>query len=167
VLVSLSTTFMDQRALARRILTALGDMPVRALFTLGPALRVEGPRVPANVVTAAFVPHAAVMPEASAVVTHAGLGTVAAALSAGVPLVCMPSGRDQPDNAVRVVEASAGVRLSPRARPARIRAAIDRALTDADLKDGAQRMQAAFSRDGAAEAVTMLEKMAAEAAEYH
>jgi UDP:flavonoid glycosyltransferase YjiC (YdhE family) len=42
VVVSLSTTFMDQRPLAVRILEGLDGMPVRALFTLGPALRFEG-----------------------------------------------------------------------------------------------------------------------------
>jgi MGT family glycosyltransferase len=160
VVVSLSTTFMDQRRLAERILEALGGMSVRGLFTLGPALRLDGAAVPGNVVTADFVPHAAVMPSASAVVTHAGLGTVAAALSAGTPLVCVPGGRDQGDNAVRVVEAGAGVRLSPRARPAKIRAAIDRALTDPGLHGGATQMRNAFARDGAAAAAAALEGLA-------
>ena len=160
VLVSLSTTFMDQRRLAERILEALGDMPVRGLFTLGLALRLDRKSIPDNVVTADFVPHAAVMPSASTVVTHAGLGTVAAALSAGVPLVCMPIGRDQGDNAVRVVAAGAGIRLSPRARPAKIRAAIERTLSDAGPRAGAERMREAFARDGAAAAVAALERMA-------
>jgi MGT family glycosyltransferase len=160
VLVGLSTTFMDQRALAERIIEALGDMPVRGLFTLGPALRLEGKSLPDNVVTADFVPHAAVMPSASAVITHAGLGTVGAALSAGVPLVCMPSGRDQGDNAVRVVAAGAGIRLSPRATPARIRAAVERALSDPELRAGADRMREAFARDGAAGAAAALETLA-------
>ena len=43
VVVSLSTTFMDQRGLAVRIIQALGGMPVRALFTVGPAPTAPGP----------------------------------------------------------------------------------------------------------------------------
>jgi UDP:flavonoid glycosyltransferase YjiC (YdhE family) len=160
VVVSLSTTFMDQRPLAMRILKGLDGMSARVLFTLGPALRFEDVAVPENVVTTEFAPHSAVMPQASAVVTHAGLGTVCAALSAGVPLVCMPAGRDQADNAVRVVEAGAGVRLSPRARPGTIRAAVERAISDPALRDGASRMQQAFTRDGASQAVSLLEEMA-------
>jgi MGT family glycosyltransferase len=159
VVVSLSTTFMNQRDLARRILHALDGMPVRALFTVGPALELDDLRIPDNVVLAGYIPHAAVMPQASAIVTHAGLGTIAAALSAGVPLVCIPSGRDQPDNAVRVVEAGAGIRLPQRARPAKIRAAIERVLREPQLQAGARRMQPAFERDGAGAAVTILEKM--------
>ena len=159
VVVSLSTTFMDQRPLAMRILKALDGMPVRGLFTLGPALRLKDVAVPENVVTTEFVPHSAVMPRASAVLTHAGLGTVCAALSAGVPLVCMPAGRDQAENAVRVVEAGAGVRLPQRARAGAIRVAVERAISDPALRDGARRMQGAFTRDGASQAVSLLEEM--------
>jgi UDP:flavonoid glycosyltransferase YjiC (YdhE family) len=150
---------MDQRGLALRILQALSGMPVRALFTVGPALVLDDLPIPDNVVLAGFIPHAAVLHQASAVVTHAGLGTIAAALSAGVPLVCIPSGRDQPDNAVRVVEAGAGIRLPQRARPAKIRLAIERALAEPGFRAGARRMQQAFKRDGTGPAVTILEQM--------
>ena len=51
------------------------------------------------------------------------------ALAAGVPLVCMPMGRDQNENAARVVYHGAGVRVSPRASAERVRAAI-RAVID-------------------------------------
>jgi UDP:flavonoid glycosyltransferase YjiC (YdhE family) len=68
VVVGLSTTFMDQRSLARRILEAVGELPVRVLFTLGPALQLDGLPVPDNVVTAGFVPHGSVMPHASAAI---------------------------------------------------------------------------------------------------
>jgi UDP:flavonoid glycosyltransferase YjiC (YdhE family) len=166
VVVSLSTTFMDQRPLAKRILEGVEGMPVRVLFTLGPALRFGEVAVPENVVASEFVPHSAVMPQASAVITHAGLGTVCAALSAGVPLVCMPSGRDQAENAVRVVEAGAGVRLSPRARPAAVRAAVERAISDPALLAGASRMQQAFSRDGTSEAASLMEEMASSAGPF-
>ena len=160
VVVSLSTTFMDQRALARRILAAVAPLPIRVLFTLGPALQADELPVPENVVTAEFVPHGVVMPHAAAVVTHAGLGTIGAALSAGVPLVCVPSGRDQPDNAVRVVEAGAGVRLSSRASARAIRAAVERVLADPELHAGAKTMQQAFARDGATEAADLVEAVA-------
>jgi MGT family glycosyltransferase len=159
VVVSLSTTFMDQRDLACRILQALNGMRVRALFTAGPALELGDLPIPDNVVLAEYIPHTAVLPQASAVVTHAGLGTIAGGLRAGVPLVCLPSGRDQPDNAVRVVEAGAGIRLPQRARPTKIRAAIERALSDPQFRVGARRMQRAFQRDGAGGAVTILENM--------
>jgi UDP:flavonoid glycosyltransferase YjiC (YdhE family) len=161
VVASFSTTYQDQRALAARVLEALGQLPVRGLLTVGPAIDVSGLSVPGNVEVRDFVPHAAVLPDASLVATHAGLGTVHAALAAGVPLVCLPHGRDQADNAARVVEAGAGIRLSRRASPARLRRAIAAALADHRLREGAARMAAAFAtQDGATRVAEEFEALA-------
>jgi MGT family glycosyltransferase len=158
VLASFSTTFQDQRDLAGRVLTALDGLPVRALLTTGPALDVSGLPVPSNVEVRAFVPHAAVLPRASLAITHAGLGTVHAALAAGVPLVCIPDGRDQGDNAARVVAAGAGMRLSRRVSSSRLRRTIVAALEDESLMRAAARLADAFgNEDGAARAVDELE----------
>ena len=84
-------------------------------------------------------PHSEVLRHASAVVTHAGHGTVIKALAAGVPVLAMPLGRDQLDNAARVVHHGAGLRLSPRARPEKIAAAVRRLLDEPAFADGARR----------------------------
>ncbi|MDX6651335.1 MAG: hypothetical protein QOJ38_116 [Solirubrobacterales bacterium] len=161
VLVSFSTTFQDQRALAERVIAALGTLPVRALLTVGPSLDIEGIPLPANVEARDFVPHAAVLGQASLVVTHAGLGTVHAALAAGVPLVCLPDGRDQNDNAARVVAAGAGLRLPKRASAARLAKTIAAALADPQLAEAAAQMSRSLATaDGAASAVAELEALA-------
>ena len=72
-----------------------GRLPARALLTLGEAVQADELRLPDNVVAETHVPHAAVVPHASLVVTHAGHGTVMAATTAGLPMVCTPMGRDQ------------------------------------------------------------------------
>ena len=64
-------------------------------------------------------------------VTHAGHGTVLKTLAAGVPLVCMPMGRDQKDNTVRVLRLGAGVRIRQSSTPEQIAAAISTVLNDA------------------------------------
>ena len=71
-----------------------------------------------SVTFAQAVPHAAVLPSVDVVVSHAGLGTVTAALAHGVPLVCHPFGRDQHLNAQRVEAVGRGGRgdVSRRAR---------------------------------------------------
>ena len=56
-------------------------------------------RIPSNARTTAFIPHRSVFPHAALVITHAGWQTINAALADGVPLLCIPDGRDQPDNA--------------------------------------------------------------------
>jgi UDP:flavonoid glycosyltransferase YjiC (YdhE family) len=106
------------------------------------------------------VPHRSVLPYASLVITHAGWQTVNAALSCGVPLVCIPDGRDQPDNAVRVLAVGAGVRVSKKASTGHMRRVIERALGDPNLKSGAELMAIALSRqDGALTTVEALENL--------
>jgi UDP:flavonoid glycosyltransferase YjiC (YdhE family) len=47
------------------------------------------------------------------VITHAGAGTTMAALGHGVPLLCLPLGRDQLFNAERIWDLGAGRMLTP------------------------------------------------------
>lgn len=158
VVVGLSTTYLGHEALLDRVVSGLGNLPVRALVTTGGARLRSTP--PANVHVERFVPHAQVMPGAAAVVTHAGLGTVHVALAHGVPLVCLPIGRDQPDNAARVAWHGAGVRLSPGSSPAAIRRAVERVLGDPAFAASAQRLATAFANERAADrAVQALEAL--------
>ena len=80
-------------------------------------------------------------------VTHAGHGTVIKALAAGVPLVCLPQGRDQRDNAARVQRLGAGIRLGKRATSAAIAGAIREVLD----KDHYRAAAAAFAAQLAVE----------------
>jgi UDP:flavonoid glycosyltransferase YjiC (YdhE family) len=99
--------------------------------------------------------------EADVVVTHAGMGTVTRALCSGVPLVCVPMGRDQLDVAARVVYAGAGVRLRPSAKPAAIRAAVERVAGDPRFAAAARNVGARMNADAeAGMAVAELEALA-------
>lgn len=161
VLASFSTTFMDQDELARRTVAALGRLPVRGLLTTGPAIDPAALDPPQNVAVRPFVPHAAVLPEASLVITHGGLGTVHAALAAGVPLLCIPHGRDQDDVAARVVFRGAGIRARRTVRAGKLQRLVSDALGDASLREGAARLARAFAdEDGAALSADALEALA-------
>jgi len=149
-LVAMSSIFQDQTDTLRRVAVALGQLPVRAVLTTGRAVDPGQITAPANVRVVAAAPHQAILPEAAVVVTHAGHGTVMKTLAAGVPLVCMPMGRDQKDNTTRVLRLGAGVRLSKRARPDRIAAAIAEVLDRPRYADAARR----FAETLAAEART-------------
>jgi MGT family glycosyltransferase len=163
VVVSFSTSYMNQGALAQRVLDALAGMPVRALLTCGPALDVEQLELPANARRVDFVPHRTVLPHASLLITHAGWQTINAGLVEGVPLICIPSGRDQPDNAVRVLACGAGLRVRTGASRAKLRRVIEQALEDRSLRSGAERMAHALGRqDGAVEVLETVERIGAE-----
>ncbi len=164
VVVSLSTTFQNQAAVLQRIMDALGELPVRGLVTLGPTLDAQQFHAPANVIMERSAPHAHVFPQAAAVVTHAGHGTVMRALAHGVPLVCIPMGRDQPNNAVRVEVRGAGLRLSPHADVATLRRAIRRVVEEPAFREHARQLARAITEDARqSRAIEELEGLAVKA----
>ncbi len=130
VLVGLSSVHQDQAETLERICAALGRLPVRGLVTTGRAVDPAAVSAPANVDVIRAAPHSLVLRRAAAVVTHAGHGTVMRSLAAGVPLVCLPMGRDQKDDTVRVLRLGAGVRVRSSAPPEQIAAAVVRVLED-------------------------------------
>lgn len=153
VLVSLSTTPMRQREALPPILGALGGLPVRGLVTLGGiAVDLQCHSVPDNVVVHDYLPHAAVLPQVSAVVTHAGLSTVMAALAHGIPLVCIPQGREQPLNAERVHACGAGISVAMDAKPEVIASAIETVLGEPSHKSAAESVAAAINALGRGQA---------------
>lgn len=145
VLVGMSSTFMDHANALERAATALAGLPVRGLVTTGPAIPVETIDAPANVTVVERAPHSEVLRHAKVIVTHAGHGTVLKALAAGVPVVAMPLGRDQLDNAARVVHHGAGLRLKPTAKPDAIAKAVRRLLEEPSFSAAAERMAAAIA----------------------
>lgn len=150
VVASLSSTFQNQRDALQRIITAVGALPVRGLVTTGPAMRGAQFDAPANVVVVPAAPHSRVFPEAAAVITHGGHGTVMRALANGVPALCLPMGRDQDDNAARVVAHGAGLRLKRSAKPERIAAAVQRLIAEPEFRENARRLCRVIDEDVAA-----------------
>jgi MGT family glycosyltransferase len=129
VLVTCSTEYQGDEALARAVVEALRDEPVRVLMTLADAYDQAGIATEGNIRVERFVPHGHALSVAAAVVCHGGMGIVTKAASAGVPMVVVPFGRDQPEVARRVVECGAGVQLKPKRLEAeRLRDAVRAAL---------------------------------------
>jgi AcrR family transcriptional regulator len=89
-----------------------------------------------------------------------------AALAHGLPLLCLPIGRDQPDNAARVVWRGAGLRISPKSSPARIAAALEKVLHDEGLKRSARDLARAIVAERPADVgPSEIERLAATGAE--
>ena len=161
VLVGMSSTFMDHADVLQRVTTALGELPVRGLVTTGPSIALDAIDAPPNVTVVERAPHSEVLRHAAAAVTHAGHGTVIKALAAGVPVVALPLGRDQLDNAARVAHHGAGLRLKPKARPEAIAAAVRRVIGEPSFAVNAERIAAAIADETAEDlAVAELEALA-------
>ena len=93
------------------------------MVTTGPAIDPDQIDAPDGVTVVRSAPHREVLAHTDVLLTHGGHGTVMKGLVAGVPIVCMPTGRDQPDNAARLVHRGAGLKISKNASPAKIAAA--------------------------------------------
>ena len=130
ILVAMSSTFQNQAPTIQALLDAAADLSVRVLVTRGPGLVDATFDVPANAFVVPSAPHDQVMEHAAIVVTHCGHGTVMRALAHGRPLLCLPMGRDQNDNAARVAARGAGIRLTRDAPAPALRAALLTLLED-------------------------------------
>jgi MGT family glycosyltransferase len=148
-------------AVVQRILDAAAGLHVRVLLTLGPALAPGDLRLPKNAVAVGFVPHGAVIPRAQLVITHAGLGTVMAALVHGTPLLCVPVKNDQFENAMRVVAVGAGATVSRNATRRSLRRAILHLLNEPRFSEGARRMAERIAAERTARAIEELEALQA------
>jgi UDP:flavonoid glycosyltransferase YjiC (YdhE family) len=140
VLVGFSTTFQAQGLALRNVTKALAGLPVRALVTLGEMLPDGEVQSTGSVVVVRSAPHRQVLPHTSLVVTHCGHGTTIKALAAGVPIVCMPMGRDQDDTAARVVHAGAGLRIGPKSSAEKIARTVRAVLEDDRFRSNARRL---------------------------
>jgi rhamnosyltransferase subunit B len=73
------------------------------LFTGSPSVRASLPdTLPSYAHAVEYAPHAAVFPHAAAIIHHGGIGTSTEALRAGRPMLVVPHGFDQYDNAERL-----------------------------------------------------------------
>jgi UDP:flavonoid glycosyltransferase YjiC (YdhE family) len=148
VLLSLSTTLQGQTEALPAMLEAVGSLPVRILLTLGGVINSEAVVAPPNVTVRDFLPHDAVLPHMAAVICHGGLSTITAALAAGVPIVCIPQGRDQHGNAARVAASGVGRVIDPSASAAEIATEVDALLRDDSARAAARRLAAEIAALG-------------------
>eukprot|EP01037_Dinobryon_pediforme_P018144 gene18145-18390_t len=138
VLVGFSTSFQNHAGVLQRVIDAASSLPVRLLVTLGGSIE-RHELVPAdNTVVVRSAPHLEILKDASLVVTHGGHGTVMAALVHRVPMLVVPHGRDQADNAARIAERGAGLAVARTAPTEEIRAALVRLISEPGFRAAAR-----------------------------
>ncbi|GAA3399173.1 glycosyltransferase [Cryptosporangium minutisporangium] len=156
-------------------LGSLGDAPrarrfaglaVRELRRRGFRVLVQGSvdAEPADdgVLLLGDVPHERLFPHVAAVLHHAGAGTTAAALRAGVPTVPVPVQADQhlwARRAVQLTVAPGALRLRT-ATPEQVADAVTAAVGDPRYRAGARRLAAILAaEDGAAAVLDMVDRL--------
>jgi UDP:flavonoid glycosyltransferase YjiC (YdhE family) len=131
-------------AVFRAVIEGCARWPVNLVVTTGPGFDpdVLGP-LPRAVLTAPFLPQAAVLPHCRAVVSHAGAGTMLGALCHGLPQLCLPQGTDQPFNTAALLPTGAALALQPNEITAdAVAEALGRLLEEPSFGRAANRLRA-------------------------
>jgi UDP:flavonoid glycosyltransferase YjiC (YdhE family) len=166
VYATLGTVFndpADELPFFPSVQAALADAPVDLLMTVGPNVdpSSHGDQRP-GVRVLAYVPQRAVLDRCAVVICHGGYGTLLDAVDAAVPLVVVPFGADQHDNAAAVERLGLGIVVKRASlSPSTMRDAVEALLPPdaphrrrlATLRD---EWRALPGRDKAVEALTAL-----------
>lgn len=109
-----SQSFLAGRETAESFLRAVAEGAARRpewQLVLGTGGLVEPADLPlpADAVALPWIPQIPVLERASLMVTHGGLGTIKECIFHDTPMVVFPIGRDQPENAKRVVHHGLGL----------------------------------------------------------
>ena len=112
VYVSLGTLQNRVAETFRRIAEATADLDCQVLISLGGGSSPEelGP-LPGDPWVVGFAPQLEVLRRCALFVSHAGMNSALESASAGVPMVMLPVGNDQPGVAARIHHAGAGISL--------------------------------------------------------
>jgi MGT family glycosyltransferase len=162
VVVAPSTAQDPSRRLLRDALAGLADRDVRVLAVADRRPLARPVRCGRHVSVVNWLSYRRAMPHASLVITHAGHGTLARALSCGAPVLAVPHSGDMSENAARIDWAGVGVRLPWRLlTPTTLRLAAERALTDDRYATRARELASwAAANDGPAHAADLVERLA-------
>jgi MGT family glycosyltransferase len=171
LLVSLGSAYIAGLAFFRACIEAYAALPgwhvVMSIGTqldpadLGDPSTSSGHRLPGNVEVHSWLPQRAVLAQAAAFVTHAGMGGSSEGLMAGVPMVAVPQAVDQFMNADRLVELGVARRIDAEDVTAGgLRTALLELLDDPDRAARSAQLRAdAIAEGGTRRAADLIESM--------
>jgi MGT family glycosyltransferase len=139
VYVSLGTVFNSKPEVFASILRGLEDGGLQVVVSAGASAGRLMERPPSrNCHIFERVPQVALLERVDAVVTHGGNNTTQETLAAGKPMLVIPFGGDQLENARRIERLGAGVALMPaRVSAEAVRAAMARVLAEPGFQEAA------------------------------
>lgn len=165
VYVALGTVYAPNASVFRVVLDALADEPVRVLAATWDYLAADDlAPLPANAEVAGRVDSTEVLRRAALHVTHGGANSSHESVMAGVPMLFLPQGSDNPHWAERFAAAGAGAVVEDPSVEA-VRAGVRRLLGDAEARRRTLALRDRVSAyDGAAIAVEAIEALVREPA---
>lgn len=143
---TLGTVMNQAHGVFRAVLDAADELDINIVITTGTDLdpATIGP-LPASAIAYPFLQQADVLPHCSAVVSHAGAGTMLGALCLGLPQLCLPQSTDQPLNAASLVTTGAALCLQPHETTTEtVAAALDKVLHEPRYREAVTRLRSAI-----------------------
>ncbi len=112
VYLSLGTVFNNQPQIFQKFISALQDETFQLIISAGEAYQTLASQpLPPNVLLFKSVPQLDLLPKVDLVIGHGGNNTTNETLAAGKPLLVLPQGGEQHDNARRIEYLGVGIRL--------------------------------------------------------
>ncbi|MFG3280565.1 macrolide family glycosyltransferase [Streptomyces sp. NPDC048111] len=163
LLISFGSAYTRQPGFYRQCLAAFGDLPGwHVVLQIGTYTKAEElGAIPSNVEVLTWGPQRAILEQADAFVTHAGMGGCTEGLRAGVPMIAVPQAADQFMNADRLVELGVARRIDTADATAEaLGAALHALVTDAEVARRSAELRAeALAAGGVPYAADLVEAM--------
>jgi len=148
VYVSLGTVYNNRPAVFKKIMHALDDPLYQTIISAGGAYQaLQRETIPRNAMIFKHVPQVALLPRIDLFISHGGNNSTNEALASGKPLIVLPVGGEQADNASRVVYLGVGQRLDiAQFTEAQLRAAVETIRTNVAFRERAEMIGKALAQ---------------------
>ncbi|HHT9135515.1 MAG TPA: glycosyltransferase [Candidatus Avalokitesvara rifleensis] len=163
VYVLLGTVFNGKSNVFNKIINAFAGGHYQLIISAGGAFpRLRSQRLPPNIILFEGVPQIEVLSHVDVVISHGGNNTVNETLAAGKPLLVMPVGGEQGDNASKVVYLGVGLRANiSGSTPQEIGAKVRRLIEEPAFRQRAREVAKALAlTDGPVTAARFIEYVA-------
>ena len=154
-----TTAINDPGSFFEESAAAVKGLGYRAIFFVGHGNQQNVEDVAPGVIAVSYAPHKIVFPFARAIIHQGGIGTLSEALLAGKPMLIMPYGHDQADNAWRASRLGVARVISRRRyRAAVVARELCRLLDDPTASTAAQQVSREVARErGRQQAADLIE----------
>jgi zeaxanthin glucosyltransferase len=163
VYASMGTLVNGSLQVFKTILDAVSKIPeIEVVLSVGKNTNIDDlGAIPANVIAVNRAPQLELLQQSELCITHAGLNTALEALAAGVPMVAIPVGFDQPGVAARIAHHKLGefISIEEMLTVDRLEFLIRKVLGDSSYRQRARHFQNIIAKsDGLEVAATVIEK---------
>lgn len=163
IYVSLGSVFNNKPNVFRTIMAGLDQPEYQVIISAGSTYNTfQKEKIPENVLLFPWVPQVSLLPKMDMIIGHGGNNSTNETLAAGKPLIVVPIGGEQGDNARRVEYLGAGLRVDLSSLTAQVIAdKVGQLRTDSRFQARAAEIKRELDKtDGAKTASKLIQRLA-------